>query len=484
MHIEDVYLILKLAPIPSPLCFVIIAAMYLSFLKPIRALRVHDENAVSANPHNKTIHSRNKSSPALSTLASIGAVKLPAKRTAFGDVSNTVRGNQTVRDISALSNKPQQVQPQVDKKTTAALQQPAQRPTSLVTGFKEPGKNILAPSRTQAEPTVSSTSLAQKTLSKKNTTVFKDYSTISKPLDDNLIVQKAAVPRESLLPLDKNVPPNVNSSITSSKVDEPEKVRKTKSIQSIKASKVEPIVQPPVVHQTTSTRLSANSLKDGKVEAQVSIVDASMQASKHQSLSLRKTPLPSSLSVETSNKASTKTVSGKTEVALAKKGLQPGSEPEEYCDGDYDEEAENYEDDGYVTARSFRSKADNLTGNITTTIVPRFSNKVDKELDAAAAIVTLSRPMIELEDEAWDVTMVSEYKEEIFEYYRELEVNFFSCLGGVKLILNRLKWPRILIIWTARRRSNGRCVQSLWIGLFRFIIASSFSLKRCSSVPT
>ena len=453
--------------------------MCLPCLKPIRALRVHDENAVPANPHNKTIHSRNKSSPALSTLASIGAVKLPAKRTAFGDVSNTVRGNQTVRDVTALSNKPQQVQPQVDKKTTATLLQPAQRPSSLVTGFKELGKNILAPSRTQAETTVSSNSVTQKTLSKKNTTVFKDYSTIPKPLDDNLIVQKAAVPRESLLPLDKNVPPNVNSATTTSKVDEPEKVRKTKSIQSIKAGKVEPIV-----HQTTSARLSANSLKDGKIEAPVSIIDASVQASKHQSLSLRKTPLPNSLSVETSNKASTKTVSGKTEVALAKKGPQPASEPEEYCDGDYEEEGENYEDDGYVTARSFRSKADNLTGNITTTIVPRFSNKVDKELDAAAAIVTLSRPMIELEDEAWDVTMVSEYKEEIFEYYRELEVGLLSCSEGVELTVDRSKWPRILITWTARRRSNGRCVQSLWIGLFKFIIASSFSLKLYSSVPT
>ena len=407
-----------------PYC-IIRAIMCLPFRKPIRALRVHDENAVPTKPQNKTIHSRNKSSPALSTMAAMGAVKLPAKRTAFGDVSNTVRGNQTARDLAALSSKPQQFQ--VDKKTTTSLQQPAQRPASLVTGLKELVKSSVMTSKPTAETSSSSTSIIQRTLSKKNTTVFKDYSTVPKPLDKDLNIQKATVAKEPLLPLDKNIVPSVNSFTTTSKVDEPEKVRKTKSIQSIKAAKVEPNVQAPVAHQSTSARLSANSLNHSSVEAQSSIVD-----SKHQSL-LRKTPLPTSLSVEPSNKPSTKTVSGKPEAAFNKNGPQPVSEPEEYCDEDYEEEAENYEDDGYVTARSFRSKADNFTGNLTTTIVLRFSNKVEKELDAAAAIVTLSRPMIELEDEAWDVTMVSEYKEEIFDYYKELEVSFFSCLTGVRI---------------------------------------------------
>ena len=393
-------------------------------------MRVHDENVIPAIPHNKTLHSRNKSSPALSTMAAAGAVKLPIKRTAFGDVSKTARANQAVRDTTVPASKPQHVQLEQDKKSTNTIQQPGQRPTSLGTGLKELNKSSALSSKPLAEVTASIASAVQRTLSKKNTTVFKDYSTIPKALNGQVTIQEGNAARDPLAVANKNVLPNVNISV-SSKIEGPEKVRKTRSIQSIKGVKNGTIDQAPIIHQNNSTRSSANSLQRGSAEPHLQTLNASGKVAKQHSLSLRKEPIPTLVSVEQANKVSTRKESGLSEGVVANVAVPLASESEEYWDEDYEEDPENYEDDGYVTARSFRSKADNLTGNLTTTIVPRVSMKVRKELDAAAAIVTLSRPLMELEDEAWDVTMVSEYKEEIFDYFKELEV---GCLIYLKEI--------------------------------------------------
>ncbi|KAL3957798.1 hypothetical protein ACCO45_008376 [Purpureocillium lilacinum] len=89
-----------------------------------------------------------------------------------------------------------------------------------------------------------------------------------------------------------------------------------------------------------------------------------------------------------------------------REGQTPGlSEPEEWDeedDEDYDDQ-----DQAYTTAHSFRSR-DLTTGG--------------RELEEAKMEVERTRPAEDIEDEMWDISMVAEYGDEIFEYFRELEM--------------------------------------------------------------
>lgn len=96
-------------------------------------------------------------------------------------------------------------------------------------------------------------------------------------------------------------------------------------------------------------------------------------------------------------------------------------EPEEYWDDD--EEEEFYDEQGYTTAHSYRSHGDNTTGGPTTVLAPKVTARVQQELERAKAIVESNITEDEIEEEAWDVSMVTEYGEEIFQYMRSLEVS-------------------------------------------------------------
>jgi hypothetical protein len=97
------------------------------------------------------------------------------------------------------------------------------------------------------------------------------------------------------------------------------------------------------------------------------------------------------------------------------------SEPEEYWE---DEEEEIYDEQGYTTAHSYRSRGDNTTGGATTVLFPKVTKKVEREIAAAKELVERSRTQDEIDDEQWDTSMVAEYGDEIFAYMRELEVSF------------------------------------------------------------
>ena len=116
------------------------------------------------------------------------------------------------------------------------------------------------------------------------------------------------------------------------------------------------------------------------------------------------------------------------------------SEPEEYWDEP--SEPENFDDEGFVTARSAKSttaKVDgNTTGNATTVLVPKMNAKIRRELEAAAKVIESMKTVEDIEDEAWDTTMVAEYGDEIFQHMKHLEVCFFSFL--YKFCGSRLGW--------------------------------------------
>jgi hypothetical protein len=96
------------------------------------------------------------------------------------------------------------------------------------------------------------------------------------------------------------------------------------------------------------------------------------------------------------------------------------SEPEEY----WDEEEDDYEDQdqAYTTANSLRSR-DMTTNGITTVLQPRLTARVQSELEEARLEVLQTRPQEDIEEECWDISMVAEYGDEIFEYMRDLEVS-------------------------------------------------------------
>lgn len=115
--------------------------------------------------------------------------------------------------------------------------------------------------------------------------------------------------------------------------------------------------------------------------------------------------------------------------------LQPvssGPEPEEYWDEEDDEDL--YDEQGYTTAHSFRSHGDNTTTGATTLLVPKVTSGIQEELEEAKFYVEDNRLQDDIDEEEWDVSMVAEYGEEIFQYMRELEVGrpaTPSCHGAL-----------------------------------------------------
>ncbi|KAI1337479.1 cyclin-like protein [Xylariaceae sp. FL0016] len=88
---------------------------------------------------------------------------------------------------------------------------------------------------------------------------------------------------------------------------------------------------------------------------------------------------------------------------------------------DYDDE-DYYDDQGYTTAHSFRSRGDNTTGGVTTVMFPpKLTKKGQAELDAAKLYVEERRTPEEIQEDDWDVSMVAEYGDEIFQYMKQLE---------------------------------------------------------------
>ena len=126
----------------------------------------------------------------------------------------------------------------------------------------------------------------------------------------------------------------------------------------------------------------------------------------------------------------------KTEVKSV--DFQPDLLPPAHADdlpdlSDYDEDY--YDDQGYTTAHSTRSRGDNTTGGVTTSLFPpKLTKKDATEIEAAKLIVKSKRTPEEDAEEAWDVSMVAEYGDDIFTYMRNLEVrvpiNYRMYLGN------------------------------------------------------
>lgn len=401
-------------------------------LKPQRIRVRRDENAPPILPGHKTIHQRNKSTPALSTMAQNAGLRNGAKRTAFGDVSNTTKPVRSSKDDSSLAGKNTAAAPEkpitlVHEGKPSILAQPAQRPRS-VAGLRGISNNVtnskptdVSGKQAPGDKVLRSAANARKLLNKKSNPVFKDpLPTIDEP--------KPAAARET----------NTTRSTEPSKEDRASRPSTThaqrptapnlkENPQQIEApkdhsdlsSEVEAAEGCPALRSDGAYVDECGEVKDyedhchvqdpgANVKRRVDVTKAGSQGSNR----------PSSKAV---SQPAVKVLNDSIDLAHVRYDAGPvQSEPEEYWD---DEDDENEDDDGYVTAPSHRCRGDNTTGGATTVLFPRYNQRVRRELAIAKQIVEATRTTEDIEDEYWDTSMVAEYGDEIFDYMRDLEVS-------------------------------------------------------------
>ncbi|KAH7041972.1 cyclin-like protein [Macrophomina phaseolina] len=358
--------------------------------RPLRSLRIHNENSVPAAPAGKTIHHRNKSTPALSSLAQNGGIKAAAKRTAFADVSNTARNANLAKDDSAVAakgalalKKESALAPIQETTKPAAILRPAQRPLASI-AQKAAVADPVAPKPSTAE-VAPQAAHAKKVISKRSTTVLKD----------------------PVAPLEVEPVRRRERSNTAPQLSPPsERLPKVESV-------VEEVLEEDI---TLESEESTTSL-----ETAIAAEECRHIASLGAALPERETipaaddahpEIPEEQVDEVDNEAR----DAKAEAVTPTEAERF----EEYWDED---DEEYYDADGYTgyTTRSLRQRVDNTTGGATVVLAPRFTARTRRELEEAAVYVEATKTPEDIEDEAWDTSMVAEYGDEIFDYMRQLE---------------------------------------------------------------
>ena len=353
-----------------------------------------------------------------------GGLKAAAKRTAFGEVTNTVNNLRPSRDDSVISGKAgYEITDKAlllqEHKKAAALQKPAQRPVS-VTGLRgllanaSNASHISVPAKPSTDAVQPTSQLAntRKVLTKKNTAIFKDTSALANELD-SVTQQDNQVPAPTVT-LNHSVIPEQQVQIQQYVEPIQPKVRRTLSRYAINSTETQ-------VDPNKGSEVSASVAHSRGVYLDT---DRCVQF-RHYADEDEEELNPEDYydnGVEVSQEIKTVLDNEAVSTKMAEKHIaRPVSELEEYWDEEEDEE--HYEEDGYVTAQSYRSRGDNTTGAVTTVLVPKMNQKIKRELAAATQLVEASRTADEIEDESWDTSMVAEYGDEIFQYMRELEVS-------------------------------------------------------------
>ncbi len=416
-----------------------------------------------------------------------GGLKAAAKRTAFGEVTNTANNIRPSKDDSTIPNKAgyETIDNSAllqENKKPAALLKPAQRPLTIsgLRGLLANASNASNASHAPlaAKPSIDAIQPApqpaniRKAITKKNTAVFKDTSAVD--IAQNLIKQQETNAPASTVSL--NIPAIQEQSQSEQHVVPAQsKVRRTQSKQAIDSTEEKVEIEDGHVPTHTGdghgvyldvdrcVQFSHYSAEDPQEQKQAAHHDDVVQ-----------------LNQEANNAPNDDVPAAKD---VRKHDSRPVSEPEEYWDEEEDEE--NYLEDGYITAQSYRSRGDNTTGGVTTLVVPKMNQKIKRELAAATQLVEASRTVEEIEDESWDTTMVAEYGDEIFQYMRELEVRPATVSSSLSVLtLDRARCHQTHTTWKTKLKSNGPCEPSSWIGLFKFTTDSTSCLKLSFSAPT
>jgi G2/mitotic-specific cyclin 3/4 len=348
-------------------------------------------------------------------MMAVGGLKAAAKRTAFGDVSNTTKDLAVARDVAAAVGKPLATQTYVKpssyaQENVAPFLRPAQRPLNPAPKAQPAPlqENALKPAQ-QAQ----AIQHLNRVVTKTTTTIYKDFA------DGIQSSQPAAQTHGHVhvptAPAHMSLAPRHYKSQPYLKPD-PSTLpfAQGKSANAVAIEQVASALASDTIYEDAPEQPLAQSPKD-TYESYMKLMDEKDNGVLHDIKEAQEVQ-----EVQEVSKAIVPLVD-------AQRQLPALPEPEEYWE---EEDEEIYDEQGYTTAHSYRSRGDNTTGGATTVLLPKVTNKVKKELAEAKEIVENARTPEEIDDEAWDTSMVAEYGEEIFAYMRELEVSSPQILFG------------------------------------------------------
>ena len=335
-------------------------------------------------------------------MMAVGGLKAAAKRTAFGDVSNTTKDLAGLRDVSIAPGKPLLqpiVKPAGVQENGAAFLRPAQRPLTAVpkpqTQLALAPLELISKPAQQAQPAQQVNRLA----SKPSTAIYKDSSAGDLP-------PQHVAPTHGPVhtgPAHMSLAPRHYKSQPYLKPDQsalPFALSKPVAIE-----EVAPAIPSDPAYEDAPEEPLAPSPKD-TYESYMKLMQATENEVVNEAREVQEV---------------SKALVHVDEIHHQLPALPQPSETEEYWE---EEDEEIYDEQGYTTAHSYRSRGDNnTTGGATTVLMPKVTNKVKKELAEAKEMVENMRTPEEIDDEAWDTSMVAEYGDEIFAYMRELEVS-------------------------------------------------------------
>lgn len=364
-----------------------------------------------------------------------GGLKAAAKRTAFGDVSNTSNLLRPSKDDGAVGtrkdyNPSEKYVPALYEKKSTALIRPAQRPLT-VSGLKGLLNNV-ANTNQQTHPNhalpevqkpISQTANIRRLMTKSRHAGFKERSLpqldqAGQQIENNIPAVAPVAPVHRDLASRKEV--HTKTFLSEPEID----TRETANSHTSKTESEEveqlPLSQPEILDQTSTAGSDGIYIdNNGEIRLyQYSDDTESLEEPAYEDL-------PASADIKQEayvDAAENILLQGEREPEpVQKHRFTSVSEVEEYWEEE-EEEEETYDEEGYVTARSYKSRGENTTYGPTTLVVPIVNQKVKREL-AAAKLLIESKNRDEPDDEIRDTTMVAEYGDEIFQYMKELEVS-------------------------------------------------------------
>jgi hypothetical protein len=395
--------------------------------RPLRALAAASGNE-NIIPSKQSMHQKQKSAGNLKAMATTGALNAPPKRTAFGDVSNTARTRVGDPIGKPVGKEPGKIRPKSVATTVSTRDIRIQDKENKKSGNEIRPRNTAAPKGTVAHaskyqpsahvqaanpaPRVSlvnqqhvGTSLAQPPLrngaSKKVTAIYQDRQN-----------HKVNIRPDALSPVD-------DLAVLASKPAKNPRQYKSQPVlraeqQSLRHTQAKFTVQPDNIIEASDEGEIDDNVTEAAYEDAVEQLSHDAENAVRDALAEMEHGNYRSLYREEYDQ----TIHPK---ALPEPPV--ASELDEYWDEE--EEQELYDEQGYTTAHSYRSHGDNTTSGPTTLLAPSVTVGVQGELEVAKAYILDHQTEDEIEEEAWDVSMVAEYGDEIFEYMRELEVCCF-----------------------------------------------------------
>ncbi|KAK4452465.1 cyclin-like protein [Podospora aff. communis PSN243] len=355
-----------------------------------------------------------------------GSLNAPPRRTAFGDVSNTARTFGDIGGKNGLKNPVKSVIAAINSRDTRAQDKennPAPVEESWARSTAASRASLVASKHQNVGP------VATGTTSQVTKPALRSYSSSIQPSTASLIqpTTKPAVSKKATMVYfdKKETDVSVRRDVGSS-ADEPATLIE-KPIKNPRHYKSQPQLKTdqPVLRRTQSRYINKCE-KISDVEYEIDLPDDVTEAAYEDAVEQFPKDVSTSAHdalaefAEASKQAPSVEFASEAQVALVPAPAPAtNSEAEEYWDED--DEQELYDEQGYTTAHSYRSHGDNTTQGVTTLVAPKVTAGIERELEMAKAIVLENLSEEEVEEEAWDVSMVAEYGDEIFTYMRQLE---------------------------------------------------------------